>query len=124
MCCPLDGEGNANFYAALSQWEAAQERKREEAAAPRTAPKAPPRENRPPPGLKRLTYMEQREWEQMEEKILAAEQELEARQQEMQAPDVVSDPVRLQDVYARMKAAEEAVDSLYARWAELEDKIT
>jgi ATP-binding cassette subfamily F protein uup len=117
----LDGRGGAQIYADYWQWEQAQLARRQ----PKTEKEAPPQQ-RPAaePGRRKLSYMEAREWEQMEEKILAAEQELEAQQQEMQAPDVVSDPVRLQDVYARMKAAEEAVDTLYARWAELEAKIT
>ena len=72
----LDGAGGAVFYADVAQWEAARADReaadREaQAPAPRPAPAAPP--PRVARGLKRLTYQEQREWEQMEETILAAE---------------------------------------------------
>ena len=42
----------------------------------------------------------------------------------MQSPDVVSDAARLHDCYTRLQAAESAVETLYARWAELEQKIS
>jgi len=41
---------------------------------------------------------------------------------EMQAPEVVSDGVRLHDCYERLQLAEAAVAELYARWAKLEEK--
>jgi ABC transport system ATP-binding/permease protein len=53
---------------------------------------------------------------------MTAEGELEAARAAMQAPDVVSDPVKLQECYERMQQAEAAVETLYARWAELEAK--
>jgi ATP-binding cassette subfamily F protein uup len=56
----------------------------------------------------------------MEQRILEAEQSLEAARAAMQAPDVVSDPFALQQRYAEMQAAEAEVEKLYARWAELE----
>jgi len=74
------------------------------------------------PAKKKLGYLEAREWEAMECRIVTAEEELEAARAAMQAPDVVSDPVKLQDCYARMQQAEAAVEALYARWAELESK--
>jgi exonuclease VII small subunit len=58
----------------------------------------------------------------MEERILEAEAELEAVRAQMQAPDVVSDGLRLHECYRRLQAAEARVAELYARWAELEAK--
>ena len=113
----LDGEGGADVFADYSQWEQARAAKpvriEKEAAAPRP-PAARP---------KKLSYLEAREWEQMEQKILNAEQSLEAARAAMQAPEVVSDPVALQQRYAEMQAAEAEVERLYARWAELEAKV-
>ena len=51
-----------------------------------------------------------------------AEQDLEAIRSEMQSPEVISDAARLHDCYEKMQAAEARVQSLYARWAELEAK--
>jgi ATP-binding cassette subfamily F protein uup len=114
----LDGEGGAEVYGDYSQWEQARAvkpaRAEKEAPAPRVAGAAP---------KKKLAYLEAREWEQMEQKILEAERSLEASRAAMQAPEIVSDPVALQQRYAEMQAAEAAVEQLYARWAELEGKL-
>jgi len=51
----------------------------------------------------------------MENRILEAEQELEAIRAEMHSPEVVSDGPRLQACYAKLQATEAVVQSLYAR---------
>jgi ATP-binding cassette subfamily F protein uup len=114
----LDGQGGAELFADYWQWEQAQVAAKP-AKQEKTAAAPPPQQA---PAKKRLSYLEAREWEQMEARILAAEQELEAVRAELQAPDVVSDAARLRDCYARMQRAESAVEGLYARWAELEQK--
>jgi len=114
----LDGRGGAEIYADYWQWEQAQS----EAPPPDAAPSktaAPPRSNS---SKKKLGYLDAREFEQMEERILAAEEELENLRAAMQAPDVVSDALRLRDSYEKVQAAEARVEALYARWAELEAK--
>ena len=57
----------------------------------------------------------------MEEKILRAEQDLE--QKKAAVEDAAADAARLQVCYVEMLAAQEEVDRLYARWAELEAKL-
>ncbi len=84
---------------------------------------APPRLGPPAAPKKKLAYLEAREWEQMEQKILEAEEALEAARAAMQAPEIVSDPVALQQRYSEMQAAEAEVEKLCARWAELEGKL-
>ena len=75
-----------------------------------------------PPVKKKLSYLEAREWEKMESRILQAEQEREAIHAEMHSPEVVSDGPRLQSCYARLQAADAVIHELYVRWAELEAK--
>ena len=121
----LDGAGGAVFYADVAQWEAAREDReaadREaQAPAPRPAPAAPP--PRVARGLKRLTYQEQREWEQMEETILAAETALTECQAAVEDPAVASDPAALRARWGALESARAEVARLYARWAELEVK--
>jgi ATP-binding cassette subfamily F protein uup len=112
----LDGQGGSQIYADYWQWEQAQitqkQPKTEKPAAAKPAPA----------GKKKLSYLEAREWERMEARILEAEQALEAIRAEMHAPEVVSDGVRLHDCYQRLQGAEAGVAELYARWAELEEK--
>lgn len=121
----LDGAGGAVFYADVAQWEAARADReaadREaQAPAPRPAPAAPP--PRVGRGLKRLTYQEQREWEQMEETILAAETALTECQAAVEDPAVASDPAALRARWEALESARAEVARLYARWAELEVK--
>ena len=118
----LDGAGGAVLCADLAQWEAAleeqrQARTRDSRAESRPAPKPSTAQK------KRLSFLEQREWDGMEERILAAEAVLETAQAALQAPETVSDPRRLEQCYAELNQAQAAVDSLYARWAELEAKL-
>jgi ATP-binding cassette subfamily F protein uup len=79
MVIGLDG-GNGGIFADYSQWEAS----RSEQPPPRSMAK----EQRLPvleEGPKRkLAYLEQREWDGMEAKILEAERELAARHRELQ----------------------------------------
>ncbi len=114
----LDGNGGAELFADYWQWEQNQASLRparaEKPAAARSAA--------PAGGKKKLGYLEAREWEQMEARILEAEQAAEAIRAEMQSPEVVSDGPRLQVCYAKLQEAEARVEALYGRWAELEAK--
>jgi ABC transport system ATP-binding/permease protein len=112
----LDGQGDTVMYADYSQWEQAQFAPK--AKVEKAAVAAPPKS----PAKKKLSYLEAREWEQMEARILGAEQEAEAIRAEMQSSEVVSDGPRLQSCYARLQEAETRVAALYDRWAELEEK--
>jgi ABC transport system ATP-binding/permease protein len=114
----LDGRGGAQIFADYWQWEQGQ------ALQKPVKPEKAAAEARPAPasGRKKLSYLEAREWEQMEARILEAETELESIRAEMQSPEVVSDGPRLEVCYKRLQGAEASVNTLYARWAELEKK--
>jgi len=109
----LDGRGGAQLYADYWQWEQARPEPEERPAAT-----APPR----PASRKKLSYLEAREFEQMESRILEAESAAESVRAEMQSPEVVSDGARLRDCYERLQQAERLIHDLYTRWAELESK--
>jgi ATP-binding cassette subfamily F protein uup len=113
----LDGAGNVQMFADYWQWE---QRPRAAAEIDKTKPIAAPAAAAP---KKKLSYLDAREMEGMEGRIVEAEHELEGLRARLQAPDVVSDAEKLQDTYQRMQAAEARVDELYARWAELEAKL-
>jgi len=120
----LDGKGGAKLYADLAQWEAAQgtpdAEKPKPTVKPAAAAAAEPK--KAPPGLKRLNWNEQREWEQMETKIGDAESALESAQREMDDPAVLADHRRLAEACKRVETAQLEVQRLYARWEELEEK--
>ena len=117
MLLAMDGEGGVEFFAELSQWEQANSEKK--------APvKAVSKDTRKQPQPKKLTYLEAREYEQIEHQVAQAEDVLESKRQQLEMPDVVSDPMRLTQAVAEIDAAQDTVDTLYARWAELEAKRT
>jgi len=118
----LDGEGGAALYADYAQWEADfldRERARTREAKARE-PK--PVRERAETSKKKLTFKEQREWDGMEAAIEAAEATLAACKTALEDPAVASDGDALSRRLAATQEAQAAVDTLYARWAELEAK--
>jgi len=99
-----------------------QERLRDEAKASRAesaAKAAPPTEQAPKP--RRLTYLEKKELEAMEETILEAEAEAQTREQAIHAPGFYERPhTEVRADLDALDAAKARVEQLYARWQELE----
>jgi ABC transport system ATP-binding/permease protein len=116
----LDGQGGSQVFADYSQWAAAQRdlgaAKVKQAASAAKAVRAPREKSR------RLTYKEQREWEEMEGRILAAEETAAARQKDVETAGRGADHVRLQECCTALEAAQAEVERLYSRWQELEAK--
>jgi ATP-binding cassette subfamily F protein uup len=75
------------------------------------------------PSNRKLSYMEQREWDAMENNILVAEATLAAARAKTQDPSIASSAAALQEACIAAETAQEKVDTLYARWAELEAKL-
>jgi ATP-binding cassette subfamily F protein uup len=119
----LDGTGHATAYADYAQWEAARKTTAVRQAGAAQATSSP----RPPPssGVKgrRLSYRERREWEEMEARILASEEALAVEQRAVADPVVSTDAAALAERWQRLEAARAEVERLYARWAELEEKL-
>ena len=112
----LDGSGKAQAFADYSQWAADQ-------AAPKPAkPKASPQ--RTPSATapkKKLSYMESREYESIEERIAVLEDALHAKHMSVEEV-ALKDPRSLEKLYKEIETSQQEVDRLYARWAELEEK--
>jgi len=119
----LDGRGGAVPYADYDQWEIARAADLEpaRAAGPSRAPAAAGSSDGPAKPRK-LGYREQREWDEMEARILDAEARLAAAHAKAADPGVATDHEALSARLGELAAAHAEVDSLYARWAELEAK--
>lgn len=116
----LDGTGRAEWFADYAQWEAVQARKAAEErkaqiSQERSAPAGPSRR-------KGLSYREQKEWEQIEAKILEAEATVAACQAAANDPSIASSAAELEERYAALHAAQVEVERLYSRWTELDEK--
>jgi ABC transport system ATP-binding/permease protein len=115
----LDGRGGAGTYADLSQWERARDATDGAESPAKSAAKSAVSSA---PAKKKLSWTEQRELEQIEAKLLAAETELEQSHVEMNDPAILADHVKLRAACERARLAQEAVDQTYRRWQELEAK--
>jgi ABC transport system ATP-binding/permease protein len=111
----LDG-GQGGLFADYSQWEAWRNEAVSQKPAVTEAPAPASDASR-----RKLSYLEQREWDGMESRILEAEQELAARQRELQ--EAASEGKGLAEAYEKMQEVHRRIEDLYARWAELEAKI-
>jgi ATP-binding cassette subfamily F protein uup len=114
----MDGEGGIEFFAELAQWEQANATKK-----PKTKPSAPAKSAPAEPAKKKLSYMEAREWEQIEERVAAGEHNLSAARDALENPSIVSDPARLTEAVQHIDKVQAEVDALYERWAELGAKL-
>jgi len=118
----LDGMGAAERFADYGQWEIwqreqAAEKKSEARSTAASIPTAAV-----PAGKKKLSYKETKELEGMEQRIAEAEKELQGKHDLMLDPKVMSDAARLRELSLELEAAQEAIDAMYARWGELEQK--
>ncbi len=120
----LDGLGGAERFADYSQWEVWQRTRQKGttnlSSGTRRTPKAG--EEQSSVAKKRLSYHEVRELETIEERIAEADRNLEAKRAALEDPAVTGDPPRLKAACIEMDEAQNALDRLYERWAELEKK--
>ena len=134
----LDGNGAAELFADYSQWndwrkengagigaairQAAPNRtptvQGETADSAGAASSSPVRVTK-----KKLSYLEAREYATLEPRIAEAEQVLQVKHAALEDPAIASDASGLLKASAEVEAAQKAVDDLYARWEELENKL-
>ena len=112
----LDGSGKAQAFADYSQWAADQAAPRP--AKPKTSPQGVPA---PSTQKKKLSYLESREYESIEERIAVLEDALHAKHMSVEEV-ALKEPRLLEQLYKEIEASQQEVDLLYARWAELEEK--
>jgi len=115
----LDGRGGAERFADYSQWDVW----RGERARPKVRAEKGERAAAVVVGKKKASYLEAREYEGIEERVHEAERVLELKRGALQYPGTTKDGRLLEQAYREVEDAQAAVDAIYARWAELEEKI-
>ena len=114
----FDGQGHAEYFAEYEQWLAMMQHRER-----KPPPKAPDKEKsaiKPKSG--KLSYMDQREYDQMETTIFTAESRLEELAHLMNAPEVRANPTQLEHYWQEQQALQVETDQLYDRWDELEQR--
>ncbi len=117
----LDGQGRAERFADYSQWDLWQQERKQ--PKPKTQPEG--RSPSPPVAAakKKPSYLEAREYESIEQRVHEAEELLAEKQAALKDPSLAKDGRLLEQAYREVEEAQAAVDAIYARWAELEQKM-
>lgn len=119
----LDARGNAALFADYIQWEEwrTQRDASRESSAPNPRPaSAPPLQ---PPPKKKLSYLEQREYDAIEARIEAADERLRQARTRVEDPAVGINAAALTEALAQLDSAQAEHDAVYERWVELTEKI-
>jgi ATP-binding cassette subfamily F protein uup len=119
----LDGRGPARTFADYSQWEEWKEEQgtglREQGAGKAASASAVREETK---GKKKLSYLEQREFDGIEALVDKADARMSAAHDRLEDPAVATDAAALTAALAEMELAQAEHDAVYARWAELTEK--
>jgi ATP-binding cassette subfamily F protein uup len=119
----LDGQGGAESFADYGQWEISQtERRRARNETTTSSPTIPDSSAPTVQTQTKLSYLEAREYAGIEQRITDAEQSLQSKRAALEDPAIASDGPKLVAAQAEMEAAQNDLDTLYARWAELQEK--
>jgi ATP-binding cassette subfamily F protein uup len=122
----LDGLGTAERFADYSQWDAWQRSRRSETVAQAAKANRGSRGSTAPAAgtaaRKKLSYSESREFENMESVIAEAEKDLQRKHTALEDPKNTGERASLQKACSELDEAQKWIDTLYARWAELEQK--
>jgi ATP-binding cassette subfamily F protein uup len=116
-------QGRISAMVGLAQWEDWYAEQAEAAAVANAARPNPTAAVAAPAPRRKLSYIDQREWDGIEARIAQAEASLGALRSEQASPEVASNHSRLVELETEIATAQAEVDRLYARWAELEALI-
>jgi ATP-binding cassette subfamily F protein uup len=123
----LDGSGKAVLFADYIQWEewrAQADGSRESAhelSAPDSRPAAEP-SSAASAQKKKLSYLEQREFDAIEARIASADEQLRRARLRVEDPAVATDAAALTEALAALHSAQTGHDAVYERWIELTEK--
>jgi ATP-binding cassette subfamily F protein uup len=121
----LDGRGNAALFADYLQWEEWRSEGGDSTGAEQNAAGAKPaRDGATAAGSKkRLSYIEQREYDGIEARVETADARLHAARERIEDPAVAIDANALTEALAELDSAQSLHDAIYERWAALTEKI-
>ncbi len=119
----FDGRGGTQYFADSDQWLtslALQQKTVSGAEGKEKSQVEKRKKQRPSKG--KLSYLDQREYDSMEERILEAEEKIEKLQTLIDDPKTASDSVKLAEIWAQLEQTQVQTEKLYERWDELEQK--
>ena len=129
----LNGKGGANTFAEYAQWEEWQAQRAKSgsnmsgsktsvSSMSDSAKQTAIATASAGASKKKLSYLEAREYATIEQRVEEAEQLVQEKRAELEDPANATDAPRLVRAQAALDSAQQALDVLYTRWAELEKK--
>ncbi len=118
----LDGKGGAERFGDYGQWEDWARSGGKELPGEEKPAGMPASGEKSAGGKKKLGYLEAREYAEIEAKVDAAEERLNAARDLLDEPSVSTNADALTAALHEMEKAQEVADALYQRWAELTEK--
>jgi len=109
----LGDPANAQIYPDYSQWE-----QRQMPQAPKVETKE--RSTAKPKG--KLSYLEKREYEEIEGKIAVLEAKVATLNHSLEKTEIAKDPQKLSEICMEIGLIETQIEQAYLRWAELDQK--
>ena len=73
---------------------------------------------------RKLSYMEKKEYDEIEGKIAKLEEEVQTLNRTLEKPEIAKDAQKLSEVCLAISLAETQIEQLYLRWQELDQKRT
>ncbi|MBF0376242.1 MAG: ABC-F family ATP-binding cassette domain-containing protein [Desulfamplus sp.] len=116
----FDGKGGSGIFADYRQCLNQQKNELKEKQLPSNSELSSKEKTKEKKNTQTFSYKHKFELSQIEDKILKAESELTAIQAQTGEPEIMGNPEELAKVCISLQKAQEEVDSLYARWEELE----
>jgi len=117
----LDGRGNSALFADYIQWEEWSAQLAAPAEEQRTVQRSTPAPS-PAVAKKKLSYLEQREYDGIDARIEAADRRLLEAKARIEDPTVAIDAPALTEALRELEAARAEHDSVLERWLELTEK--
>ncbi len=114
-------DGQVVPFAGVAQWESWRAAR---LAAERTREPPAPAGGKSAGARKKLSYLEQREYDAIEAAIAAAEAALAEARRDAERPEHASDSARLVELLALIDSRQAEVDRLYTRWTDLDAKAS
>jgi ATP-binding cassette subfamily F protein uup len=126
----LDGRGHAGRFADYAQWEdwIAEEdqtianRADRKADGSSSAQKTGTEPASGASAIKKLSYLEAREFAAIEQRVEDSDARLSAARNRVEDPEIATNAAALEEALKDLDAAQHENDTLYARWAELTEK--
>ena len=118
----FDGNGGIASYADHRQWLADSGMQKKAELSSSKSKKDSQVDTKKKSSAGRLSYLDQREYEQIEGKIIENEKLHEELRQQLESPAIASDPVKLGECWQKLEKLGGEIEKLYSRWEELEEK--